>query len=112
MIQEAAFTILSTVTIFKSAYRAATGIKNNYVTNSYILMVNNKMPHSVTYKRIAPCLVLLVGVFQSSYSSSAADAPEKTFRHEAFEEYKIHREPMPDPLALQMDPIQEFCHQR
>ena len=31
----------------------------------------------------------------------AFDAPEKTFRHEEFKEYKAHRKPMPDELAPQ-----------
>ena len=37
------------------------------------------MLHNVTYKRITPYLVLLAGVFQSGYSSSA-DAPEKALQ--------------------------------
>ena len=36
------------------------------------------------------------------------DRPEKTFRHEVFEEYKAHRKPMPDELADQMGPIKEM----
>jgi len=35
------------------------------------------------------------------------DAPGKTFRDEMFEEYKATREPMPDELRLQIDPLLE-----
>ncbi|HEX4352620.1 MAG TPA: 5'-3' exonuclease H3TH domain-containing protein [Polyangiales bacterium] len=32
----------------------------------------------------------------------ALDAPQQTFRHEAFADYKAHRPPMPDPLRQQL----------
>jgi len=36
------------------------------------------------------------------------DRKEKTERHEAFEAYKATRKPMPDELAVQIDPIKEL----
>ena len=35
------------------------------------------------------------------------DAKGKTFRDEAYPEYKAHRPPMPDDLALQIEPLKE-----
>ncbi len=35
------------------------------------------------------------------------DAPGRTFRDELFEQYKAHREPMPDELRLQVQPLLE-----
>jgi DNA polymerase-1 len=35
------------------------------------------------------------------------DAPGRTFRDELFEEYKAHREPMPDDLRAQVEPLLE-----
>src|SRR3954468_13033545 len=36
------------------------------------------------------------------------DAPGKTFRDELFEQYKAHREPMPDDLRAQTQPLLEL----
>ncbi|NWN92847.1 DNA polymerase I [Marinobacter adhaerens] len=36
------------------------------------------------------------------------DAKGKTFRHELYEEYKANRPPMPDDLAIQIDPIHQM----
>ena len=36
------------------------------------------------------------------------DAKGKTFRHEMYEEYKANRPPMPDDLAVQIEPIHEI----
>jgi DNA polymerase-1 len=38
----------------------------------------------------------------------ALDAPQATFRHEAFDEYKAGREPTPSTLAAQFDRLQEL----
>lgn len=42
------------------------------------------------------------------YVGVAFDTPKPTFRHERFKAYKIHRPPMPDGLAAQMDSIKEL----
>lgn len=36
------------------------------------------------------------------------DRPKKTFRHEAFADYKAHRKAMDDDLQIQMEPIREI----
>ncbi|MDT8450268.1 MAG: DNA polymerase I [Wenzhouxiangellaceae bacterium] len=36
------------------------------------------------------------------------DAPGKTFRHEAYADYKAHRPPMPDELRAQIEPLHEL----
>ena len=36
------------------------------------------------------------------------DAPGKTFRHEAYEDYKANRPPMPDELRSQIEPLHEL----
>ncbi|HAC28660.1 MAG TPA: hypothetical protein DCF82_12720, partial [Marinobacter hydrocarbonoclasticus] len=36
------------------------------------------------------------------------DAKGKTFRHDMYEEYKANRPPMPDDLAVQIEPIHEI----
>src|SRR5262249_49152566 len=40
------------------------------------------------------------------YLGVALDSPEPTFRHEAYEQYKATRQPMPDDLSLQLPYIQ------
>ena len=37
------------------------------------------------------------------------DRKEPTFRHEQYKEYKAHRNPMPEELVKQIEPIKEFC---
>ena len=41
------------------------------------------------------------------YLAAALDRPEPTFRHEAYQEYKAHRDEMPDNLSLQIPYIKE-----
>jgi DNA polymerase-1 len=43
----------------------------------------------------------------SEHIAVVFDAPGKTFRDEMFEEYKATREPMPDELRLQIEPLLE-----
>jgi len=55
----------------------------------------------------------LIADFSPDYLVVAFDAPGPTFRHEKYSEYKSHRKPMPDDLALQIPLIRElisaFC---
>lgn len=37
------------------------------------------------------------------------DAPGKTFRDELYSEYKVHREPTPEPLAKQLPDVARLC---
>jgi DNA polymerase I len=43
----------------------------------------------------------------ADYSACVFDAKGKTFRDEAYAEYKAHRPPMPDDLARQIEPLLE-----
>lgn len=42
------------------------------------------------------------------YLAVAFDLKGPTFRHDMYEKYKIHRKPMPDELAMQLEPIKEI----
>lgn len=44
------------------------------------------------------------------YIAVALDGPEKTFRHDSYESYKIDRPEMPDDLSQQLPFITEICH--
>jgi len=44
------------------------------------------------------------------YIAVALDGPEKTFRHEAYDNYKVQRPEMPDDLAQQLPYITEIIH--
>lgn len=44
------------------------------------------------------------------YIAVALDGPERTFRHDSYEAYKIDRPDMPDDLSQQLPLIQEICH--
>jgi DNA polymerase-1 len=45
--------------------------------------------------------------YPAALGACVFDAPGKTFRDEWYPEYKAHRAPMPDDLALQIEPIHE-----
>jgi len=53
-------------------------------------------------------LVKLLDEQQPDYLVVAIDMPAATFRHEAFEEYKAHRKPMPDDLRPQVEMMREI----
>ncbi len=44
------------------------------------------------------------------YIAVALDGPERTFRHDSYEAYKIDRPDMPDDLSQQLPLISEICH--
>ncbi|MBI3936265.1 MAG: DNA polymerase I [Betaproteobacteria bacterium] len=44
----------------------------------------------------------------ADYSACVFDAKGKTFRDEAYPEYKAHRPPMPEELAAQLEPLHEM----
>src|SRR3989440_508599 len=46
---------------------------------------------------------------QPKYIAAIFESKEKTFRHEAFSDYKANREQMPDDLASQMPYIKRLC---
>lgn len=45
--------------------------------------------------------------YPSDYSACVFDAKGKTFREDIYPEYKAHRPPMPDDLAVQIDPLKQ-----
>ena len=49
----------------------------------------------------------LAADYKAQARACVFDAPGKTFRDEAFPEYKAHRPPMPDDLAAQIAPLKE-----
>ncbi|MHB0940008.1 MAG: DNA polymerase I [Armatimonadota bacterium] len=53
-------------------------------------------------------LVKLLDEQDPEYLVVAMDMPAATFRHEAFEDYKAHRKPMPDDLRPQVDMMKEI----
>ncbi|MCX8032327.1 MAG: DNA polymerase I [Thermoleophilia bacterium] len=57
------------------------------------------------------CLMIIkiLSEYQPSAVIVAWDSPEKTFRHEEFEEYKAQRKPMPEPLSEQWPYFAELC---
>ncbi len=50
----------------------------------------------------------LIADFSPDYLVVAFDAPGPTFRHEKYSEYKSHRKPMPEDLAIQIPLIREL----
>ena len=53
-------------------------------------------------------LLDLIEVRKADYLISAFDHPARTFRHDLYDQYKIHREEMPADLQLQIPVIQRF----
>jgi len=49
----------------------------------------------------------LAADYKAQARACVFDAPGKTFRDEAYPEYKAHRPPMPDDLAAQIGPLKE-----
>ena len=56
----------------------------------------------------ANSLIRLLTELAPSHIAVVFDAPEPTFRHEAFEDYKATREEMPDEMASQLPDIREL----
>src|SRR5258708_7716975 len=46
--------------------------------------------------------------YAADYSACVFDAKGKTFRDEVYAEYKANRAPMPDDLAVQIEPLHEI----
>jgi DNA polymerase-1 len=53
-------------------------------------------------------LFRVIKEFQPDYIAACFDFPAKTFRHEKFREYKIHRPPCPKDLANQIPKLKEI----
>jgi DNA polymerase I len=50
----------------------------------------------------------LIADYHSDYITVVFDAPGKTFRNELYDEYKVHRPPMPDDLRVQIEPLHQI----
>ena len=51
---------------------------------------------------------LLLSLKDAKYILICFDSKEKTFRKELFDEYKKQRPPIPDDLAIQIEPTKEI----
>jgi len=50
----------------------------------------------------------LIADYQSEYITVVFDAPGKTFRNDLYDQYKSHRQPMPDDLRVQIEPLHQL----
>ena len=66
------------------------------------------LPTNAVYG-FAAMLRKLIRQYKPDHIAVAFDGREKTFRHEAFEQYKANRTEMPDDLAQQIPYIRKFC---
>lgn len=57
---------------------------------------------------VANMIRRLMEEYQPEFVAVVFDAPGKTFRHEAYDDYKANRPPMPDELAAQIKPLYEL----
>lgn len=57
---------------------------------------------------LANVLLKILREQRPDYAAAALDRPEKTFREAQFQEYKIHRPPVPDPLVFQLKMMPEL----
>lgn len=51
----------------------------------------------------------LISQFGPDHIAICFDRKEPTFRHKLYDQYKANRSPMPEDLALQMEPIKDYC---
>ncbi|MFP4163037.1 MAG: DNA polymerase I [Chitinispirillaceae bacterium] len=82
-------------------YRAYYALIRNPLTNS------KGQPTGAVYG-FANYLLRLIETYSCPYMAVVMDSSKPTFRHEAYEKYKAHREEMPDDLKAQMPVIQEL----
>lgn len=82
-------------------YRAYYALIKNPLTNS------KGQPTGAVYG-FANYLLRLIETYTCPYMAVVMDSSKPTFRHEAYEKYKAHREEMPDDLKAQMPVIQEL----
>ena len=77
------------------AYRSYFGMIRNRLTTS------NGQPTGATYAFVKS-LLKIINERKPDYIGMVFDAPEKTFRHKIYPEYKATREAMPDDLVSQL----------
>ncbi len=71
-------------------------------------LVNSSGENVSAVYGFASSLIKLLDELTPSHVVVAFDRPEPTFRHEAYEDYKATREPMPDELVDQLTAIHEL----
>ncbi|WP_372988152.1 DNA polymerase I [Marinobacter sp.] len=71
-------------------------------------LTNSKNHPTGAIKGVISMIRRLEQDFPGSKMVVVFDAKGKTFRHEMYEEYKANRPPMPDDLAMQIQPIHEI----
>jgi DNA polymerase-1 len=71
-------------------------------------LVNSSGENVSAVYGFASSLIKLLDELAPSHMVVAFDRPEPTFRHEAYEDYKATREPMPDELVDQLTAIHEL----
>ncbi|HLV78437.1 MAG TPA: DNA polymerase I [Marinobacter sp.] len=84
--------------------------------SSYLFRAYHALPPLTTSKNhptgairgVISMLRRLEQDFPGSKTVVVFDAKGKTFRHEMYEQYKANRPPMPDELAVQIDPIHDI----
>ncbi|PWG65765.1 DNA polymerase I [Sediminicurvatus halobius] len=57
---------------------------------------------------VASMLRKLMGDYRPSHMGVVFDAPGRTFRDDLFDQYKANRPPMPDDLAVQLEPLKRL----
>src|SRR5690606_21333249 len=84
--------------------------------SSYLFRAYNALPPLTTTKNhptgaIKGVISMLRRLGQDSPGSKVVvvfDAKAKTFRHEMYEAYKANRPPLPEDLAMQIEPIHQI----
>lgn len=80
-------------------YRAYFGLPGN------VRLANSRGEPTGAVLVVINMIQKLMKDYPSDFIGVVFDAPGKTFRDELFAEYKAHREPMPNDLVRQIDPV-------
>ncbi|HMG73212.1 MAG TPA: DNA polymerase I [Pyrinomonadaceae bacterium] len=82
----------------------------------YAPMANRAAPLATSNGQVTQAVFIFTNMLrkliqdeQPKYIAAIFESKEKTFRHEAFSDYKANREQMPDDLASQMPYIKRLC---
>ncbi|AFP85473.1 DNA polymerase I [secondary endosymbiont of Heteropsylla cubana] len=71
-------------------------------------LINSKNESTGAIYGVLHMLRSLMIKWQPSQIAVIFDAPNKTFRHQLFKDYKAHRAPMPDDLISQIKPLHDM----
>jgi len=84
---------------------------NSYLYRSYYAIKNLRTSKGAPTNAVfgfARLLFRIIKVYKPEYLAFTFDTKGPTFRHEAFKEYKAHREPPPEELIAQMPVTKEL----